>query len=166
MRRWPRGLRGHVAARHRPWKDTMAKVWVLDTSTKGTGATMVPLDSVLRKPSGRAEPIYVPPPTPPKEPAPEQPRSPRRFKIVDVRSRVLLGEDVTARAAIATLRGVQSIVDVTVYVLEPDEAKWRLLTFDEQRLLWSLRDTPSATGQAASAASGSPGDPGRADPTS
>jgi hypothetical protein len=46
---------------------------------------------------------------------------------------------------------VQSIVDVTVYVLEPDEGKWRLLTFDEQRLLWSLRDTALATDQAAPA---------------
>jgi hypothetical protein len=40
----------------------MARVWVLDTSTKGTGATMVPLESVLRKPSGRSDAIYVPPP--------------------------------------------------------------------------------------------------------
>jgi hypothetical protein len=123
----------------------MAKVWILDTSTKGTGATMVPLDSVLRKPSGRTEPIYVPPPTPPKEPAPEQPRRPLRFKIVDVRSREVLAEDVPAPTAIDALRDVGSIVDVTVYVLDPDTEKWRLLTFDEQRLLWSRRTAVPVT---------------------
>jgi hypothetical protein len=127
----------------------MAKVWVLDTSTKGTGATMVPLESVLRKPGGRGEPIYVPPPRPPKEPEPDAPRGPRRFRIVDVRSRELLAEEVPARAAIAALRNVHSIVDVTVYVLEPDEARWRLLTFDEQRLLWNLRDAAPATDRSA-----------------
>jgi hypothetical protein len=123
----------------------MAKVWILDTSTKGTGATMVPLDSILRKPSGHAEPIYVPPPAAPKEPAPGPPHRPRRFRIVDVRSREVLAEDVPARAAIEALRGVGSIVDVTVYVLEPDEGKWRLLTFDEQRQLWNRRAAAPAT---------------------
>jgi hypothetical protein len=128
----------------------MAKVWILDTSTKGTGATMVPLDSILRKPGGHVEPIYVPPPTPPREPAPEQPRAPRRFRVIDVRSREILAEDVPAPAAIDVLRDVRSIVDVTVYVLEPDEARWRLLTFDEQRLLWSLRSAAPAAAAAAS----------------
>jgi hypothetical protein len=33
----------------------MARVWVLDTETKGTGAEMVPLEKVLEEPgSGRA----------------------------------------------------------------------------------------------------------------
>jgi hypothetical protein len=128
----------------------MAKVWVLDTSTKGTGATMVPLESVLRKPGGRSEPIYVPPPRRPEAPAPAQPRRPRRFKIVDVRSREVLAEDVAAGAAIEVLRGVGSIVDVTVYVLDADESKWRLLTLDEQRLLWHHRSAVSDTAESAS----------------
>lgn len=123
----------------------MAKIWVLDTSTKGTGATMVPLESILRKPGGRREPIYVPPPAPAKAPAPAEPRRARRFKVVDVRSRQVLAEDVAARATIDVLRGVRSIVDVSVYVWVPATRKWRLLTFAEQRLLWARRDPAPAT---------------------
>jgi hypothetical protein len=33
----------------------MAKVWVLDTETKGTGAQMVPLEKVLEKPAPKRE---------------------------------------------------------------------------------------------------------------
>src|SRR5262249_48753807 len=38
--------------RARAWlsSNQMAKTWVLDTDTKGTGARMVPLDDVLKKP--------------------------------------------------------------------------------------------------------------------
>ena len=118
----------------------MARVWVLDTSTKGTGATMVPLDSVLRKPSGRRDAIYVPPQQPPKAPPPAEPRRPRMFKVVDIRSREVLAEGATARATIEILNGVRHIVDVNVYVWLPATEQWRLLTFDEQRLLWSHRD--------------------------
>ncbi|HEY1775659.1 MAG TPA: hypothetical protein VGG41_05800 [Solirubrobacteraceae bacterium] len=119
----------------------MAKVWVLDTSTKGTGATMVPLESVLRKPGGRSEPIYVPPPRAPKAPAPAEARPKRLFKVIDVRSRQVLAEGATARATIELLGGVRSIVDVNVYVWMPSKGRWRLLSFDEQRLLWSRRDS-------------------------
>lgn len=123
----------------------MAKVWVLDTSTKGTGATVVPLETVLRKPSGHSEPIYVPPPRRPKAPSPPEPRRPREFKVVDILSRQVLAEHATARAAVEVLNGVRSIVDVNVYVWEPRTAKWRLLTFDEQRLLWNYRDAAPIT---------------------
>jgi hypothetical protein len=123
----------------------MARVWVLDTSTKGTGATMVPLESVLRKPAGHSDAIYVPPPRPPKAPAPAEPRSARMFKIIDIRSREVLAEDATARATIQVLNGVRSIVDVNVYVWMPATEKWRLLTFDEQRLLWSRREPVMTT---------------------
>ena len=34
----------------------MAKTWVLDTETKGTGANVVPLDKVVRPPEERSEP--------------------------------------------------------------------------------------------------------------
>lgn len=123
----------------------MARVWVLDTSTKGTGATMVPLESVLRKPSAHNEPIYVPPPQRPKDPAPAEPRPPRTFKVLDILSQQVLAEDATARATIDVLNGVRSIVDVYVYVWEPTLSKWRLLTFDEQRLLWDHRDPATTT---------------------
>src|SRR5579863_9515602 len=105
----------------------MARVWVLDTSTKGTGATMVPLESVLHKPSGRSGSIYVPPPRAPKAPAPAEPRPPRMFKVVDIRSREVLAEDVTARATVDVLNGVRSIVDVNVFVWTPATERWRLL---------------------------------------
>jgi hypothetical protein len=118
----------------------MARVWVLDTSTKGTGATMVPLDTILRKPGAGGGTIYVPPPRPPKAPAPTEPRPARTFKVVDVRSREVLAEDANARATIEVLKAVGSIVDVNVYVWMPALERWRLLTFDEQRLLWSHRD--------------------------
>jgi hypothetical protein len=117
----------------------MGTTWVLDTSTKGTGATMVPLDDVLRKPSKQAQPLFVPPPRRPKaEPAPE-PRRPRSFKIVDVVTREVLTEGSDARTAIEILNGVRSIVDVHVYVWQPTTEKWRLLTFEERRLLWDSR---------------------------
>ena len=59
----------------------MAKVWVLDTETKGTGANVVPLEKVVRPPEQREAP-----PTPPKRrerPAPAAeaaPARPRRRK--------------------------------------------------------------------------------------
>src|SRR5580704_4610337 len=122
----------------------MARVWVLDSSTKGTGATMVPLESVLRKPSGGSDAIYVPPPRPPKAPPAAEPRRPRRFKVVDIRSREVLADDATARATIQVLNGVRSIVDVNVYIWTPATEKWRLLPFPEQRLLWRHREPAPA----------------------
>jgi hypothetical protein len=107
---------------------------------------MVPLESVLRKPSQHSEPIYVPPPERPKAPAELEPapRGPRTFRVIDVRSRAVLAEDATARATLDVLRDVRSIVDVNVYVWESTAAKWRLLTFDEQRLLWDHRGAPAS----------------------
>jgi hypothetical protein len=126
----------------------MRKPWVLDTSTKGTGASMVPLDNVLRKPSEQAKPIFVPPPRRPKaDPAPE-PRRPRSFKVVDIVTRQVLTEGADARAVIDVLSGVRSIVDVNVYVWQPKTEKWRLLTFEERRVLWDSRpgaETPAQT---------------------
>jgi hypothetical protein len=118
------------------------KVWVLETSTKGTGANVVPLERVLRSPSSSSTPtpVYVPPkPRPRPAPAPE-PKAPRRFKVVDVISRQVLGEDVSARETVDVLRGVRSVVDVHVYVWEPGHDRWRMLTLAEQGALWELRD--------------------------
>ena len=52
----------------------MRKVWVLDTETKGTGANVVPLDKVQKKPE--AEPVVPPPPTRKPRPRPGTPPSP------------------------------------------------------------------------------------------
>jgi hypothetical protein len=67
------------------------------------------------------------------------------FKVVDIRSREILAEGATARATIQVLNEVRSIVDVNVYVWARVTEKWRLLTFDEQRLLWSHRDPAPTT---------------------
>jgi hypothetical protein len=122
------------------------KVWVLETSTKGTGANMVPLERILQSPaSNSTAPVHVPRKPPPR-PAPEpEPRAPRRFKIVDLLTRQVLGEDVSARETIEVLRGVRSVVDVNVYVWEPPRSRagherWRLLTVAEQGAMWELRD--------------------------
>jgi hypothetical protein len=115
------------------------KTWVLDTSTKGTGAQMVPLDSVLEKPAPRREPLFVPPEPAPREPKPPEPRAPRSFKIIDVVSRQVLGEGLAAREALTLLSDVRSIIDVHVYVWQPNSENWRILTLDEQRLLWERR---------------------------
>lgn len=50
----------------------MAKTWVLDTETKGTGANVVPLDKVQRQPEAPAEPAKGP-----KRPAPTGRRKPQ-----------------------------------------------------------------------------------------
>ena len=116
------------------------KVWVLETSTKGTGANVVPLERVLQSPSSTPTPLYVPPkPRPQPEPEPE-PRAPRRFKIVDLLSREVLGEDVSTRETMEILRAIRSVVDVNLYVWEPDHERWRLLTLTEQGAMWELRD--------------------------
>lgn len=49
----------------------MRKVWVLDTETKGTGANVVPLEKVEKKPEDRPAPRSRPSATPaqPREPA-------------------------------------------------------------------------------------------------
>src|SRR4051794_16406431 len=123
------------------------RTWVLDTSTKGTGAQMVPPESVLETPRPRSEPLFVPPKPLPREPKPPEPRVPRRFKIVDVVSQAVLAEGVGAREALAVLNDVRSNVDVRVYVLQPKADRWRLLSLDEQRLLWDRRklaDDPSS----------------------
>jgi hypothetical protein len=103
---------------------------------------MVPLERVLEKPAPRGEPLFVPPKRKPREPKAPEPRAPRRFKVVDVVSRAVLAEQAGAREALAVLSEVHSIVDVHVFVWEVKVDRWRLLTLDEQRLLWDRRDAP------------------------
>jgi hypothetical protein len=60
----------------------MAKTWVLDTDTKGTGARMVPLEDVVKKPEPEA-PARKPAPAP----ATRKPvTAPRPKKQVEKRS--------------------------------------------------------------------------------
>jgi hypothetical protein len=117
----------------------MGRVWILDTETKGTGAEMVPLDKVQRKPAPSSEPLFVPPKPRPREPKPPEPREPRRFKVVDVATRAVLAEEADARETLRVLGDVRSTVDVHVSVWEPKRDDWRLLTLGEQRSLWAHR---------------------------
>ena len=117
----------------------MGRLWILDTETKGTGAEMVPLDRVRQKPRAKPEPFFVPPKREPRAPKAAEPRAPRRFKVVDVATRAVLAEDALARETLDVLGDVRSIVDVHVFVWEPERDGWRLLTLAEQRTLWDCR---------------------------
>jgi hypothetical protein len=117
----------------------VGKVWILDTETKGTGANMVPLDSVLRKPGSDAVEGFRLPALKPPAPTPQVPRAPRRFRVVDVLTREVLADGAGARATVEVLQGVHSIVDVTIWVWQPEEERWRLLSLEEARALWRYR---------------------------
>jgi hypothetical protein len=125
----------------------MGRRWVLDTETKGTGAQMVPLDRVLRRPEPASPPIFVPPaPKPPPEP---EPPAPRTFKLVDVATQEVLLEDASGRELVDRLKDVRSTVDVRISEWDPEAARWRLLTLREQRAIWALRDRRSPPGPVA-----------------
>jgi len=117
----------------------LSKVWVLDTETKGTGANMVPLDRVLRKPASEPEKLRVLRRPEPPAPKPPEPRSPRQFKVVDVMTREVLAEGADTRTTVKLLEDVRSIVDVTIWIWQPETERWRMLTFDEARSLWDYR---------------------------
>lgn len=131
--------------------------WVLDIDTKGTGAEMVPLERVeeRKRLRGEREPVRVVGPR--ADPADEQifetdrSRVPRRFRIVDIRSRQALVDDVEIVEALEALSGVGSVVDVNVFVWDPDEKDWRPLTMSERRRLWNLRSAAADPGPSAPA---------------
>jgi hypothetical protein len=130
----------------------MAKVWVLDTETKGTGARVVPLEKALKRPAPSDEPFFVPPkPRPRPEPAPE-PRRPRTFRVVDVMTQEVLAEGAGLRATLGVLDGVRSVVDVRIFVWEPEPGRWRLLTLGEQQALWARRGAHDAPRSAVTSA--------------
>jgi len=112
----------------------MSKVWVLDTSTKGTGASVVPLESTLEKDGG--SPLKVVKARPRKREKEPAPRKPRRFKVVDLVSSETLAEGARMRATLDVLQEVRSAVDVRIFVWDDDADRWHLLTLSEQRALW------------------------------
>ena len=121
----------------------MGKIWVLDTETKGTGANMVPLEKVLEKPAPADTRIR---PVPrrkaadhAREPESAQRREPYRFRIFDLMTRQVLADDADARATVALLEDVRSVVDVFIDVWDPEAGDWRRLTLSEQKGLWRLR---------------------------
>jgi hypothetical protein len=122
----------------------MAKTWILHTETKGTGAQMVPLERRDKR-RDPMEPVFV---RRTLHPAPEsaepEAAAPRRFRVLDVMTRELLVDDVGAREAVAALREVRSVVDVNVYVWQPEHDQWRRLTLDEQHTLLDLAHADAA----------------------
>jgi hypothetical protein len=120
----------------------MAKIWVLDTETKGTGAEMVPLERALRgkrsapgrerirvvkrKPDGSSAEA------PPTESAP---RAPRRFKVTNALSGQTVADDASVAEVVELMDGMRSVADARVYVWEPDASGWRPLALREQQLL-------------------------------
>ncbi|MDX6689138.1 MAG: hypothetical protein QOG15_595 [Solirubrobacteraceae bacterium] len=116
----------------------MAKTWILDTETKGTGANVVPLKQrpATAKPSRE---LFVPRRPAPRPEGPAEPRPARRYKVVDVVSGRVLAEDVETRVTVEVLAGVRSIVDVHVSVWQPERERWRMLSLDELRALWAFR---------------------------
>jgi hypothetical protein len=119
----------------------MGKAWVLDTETKGTGAEMVPLEKVLRKPvprSGRPSRAGKPSHKP-RRAQPEEERRPARFKVVDAMTREVLAEGADTRTTVSLLEGIRSVVDVTIYVRDREDREWRKLPLREQKRLWGFR---------------------------
>jgi hypothetical protein len=121
----------------------MGTTWVLRTDTKGTGAQMVPLEKAAERPS-EPEPQYVLPKLRKAQEASPEPRAPHRFRILDVMTRQTLADDVGTRDAVDALKSVRSIVDIIVYVWQPEKDRWRMLTLPEQRALWELASTTPA----------------------
>src|SRR3954469_16367100 len=110
------------------------RVWVLDTETKGTGAEVVPLDD-RKAVTGHG--VVVVEPKRPRE-RPEEPKLPRRFKVVDVMTQRVLAEGADTRTTVSLLEEVRSPVDVSVQVWEERAGKWQQLSRREMQMLWSL----------------------------
>jgi hypothetical protein len=119
----------------------VAKTWVLNTETKGTGAHVAPLKPeqprperdlaivTLERPTGRTEDTPAPPATP----------APHAFKVVDVMGARVLAEGVGARETLELLAGMRSVTEVRIYVWVDGAERWRLLTLGEQKALWGMR---------------------------
>jgi hypothetical protein len=115
----------------------MAKTWILDTETKGTGAHIAPLKG--DRPRAERELATVVLERPPRRVEEPEPPAPRVFKVVDVMSARVLAEGVDTRETLELLATTNSVVDTRVYVWAPASERWRLLTLAEQKALWKLR---------------------------
>jgi hypothetical protein len=122
----------------------MAKTWVLETHTKGTGANIVPLEDGAPAPAAEPrerEPLVVARKAAPKAPVAPPPKAPSRFRVVEITTGRVLAEDVGVRATVELLRDeVASITDVAIWIWREPQARYVLLTHGEQRRLWELRD--------------------------
>jgi hypothetical protein len=119
----------------------MAKTWVLETETKGTGARVVPLEKALeraRRERGLDTVTFKRAPAPAPQTGPESP-APLRFRVVDVLGARELARDIDVRATVQLLESMRSVLDGRVYVWMPGSRRWRLLTLEEHKLLWRFR---------------------------
>lgn len=118
----------------------MAKTWLLDTETKGTGAHVVPLEQALEHGASEERDLAVialERPRPASKPI-ETP-APLMFKVVDVMSARVLAEGITARTTVDLLADLRSVLDVRIYVWMQRAERWRLLSLQEQKALWGFR---------------------------
>jgi hypothetical protein len=121
----------------------MAKVWVLDSETKGTGANMVPLEDVLAKPApkkaprrfGRKQRAETTAPT-----TAQVRRESRKFKVVDVMTNLVVAEGCDTRETVEVLKRFRSVVDVDILVWDPPFDRWRRLSMPDKRRIWGFRD--------------------------
>ena len=117
----------------------MARIWVLDTETKGTGAEMVPLEKVLTRDAPRSERISVTRRDRRRRRRAPEPRPAPRFRVVDVMTQEVLADGADTRTTVDVLRGVRSVVDVRIHVWDESAGRWRLVTHRDQTALWKLR---------------------------
>jgi len=116
----------------------MARTWVLDTETKGTGAHIAPLKpEPARAERELATVAFERPPRPVEAP---EPPAPRTFKVVDVMSTQVLAEGADTRETLKLLAGMRSALDARIFTWVPTVERWRLLTLDERRALWEMRE--------------------------
>jgi hypothetical protein len=117
----------------------MAKTWVLDTDTKGTGAEMVPIEKTRARPRREGDLALVDLGGPARAQPAETPPAPTLFKVVDVLSARTLAENVGARDAVRALEGLRSVLDARISVWSPERRRWRLLSLGEAKALWAFR---------------------------
>jgi hypothetical protein len=62
-------------------------------------------------------------------------------------TREVLADGADTRTTVKLLEDVRSIVDVTIWVWQPESERWRMLSLEETRSLWEYRgrmDDPAA----------------------
>ena len=132
-----------TASKRLTW-NAMAKTWVLDTETKGTGAHIAPLKRDRDAAPSKLSLVNLHPPAGAGELQPDAAEAssappPKRFKVVDLLSGAVLAEDVSATDALAAMRSLRKAVDALVYVRN-EEGRWRMLSLGDTKALWALRE--------------------------
>jgi len=127
----------------------MAKTWVLDTETKGTGAHIAPLKRDDGAKPRKLNLVRFHPPAAERgsgSAAAEEsvPARALRFKVVDILASRVVVEDVTLAAALRALGSSRKAIDARVYVRRSDGGRWELLSLADTRRLWSLRQRASS----------------------